>query len=59
VVFLAWPNADTVSAPLVGLVTATLAFAGVVFTKLPLLAVLFGVALPGIAGSMFARRGPQ
>jgi chromate transporter len=40
-------------------VTATLAFAGVVFTKLPLLFVLFGVALLGIAGSMFAQRGPQ
>jgi chromate transporter len=40
-------------------VTATLAFAGVVFTKLPLLPVLFGVALLAIAGTMIARPRPQ
>jgi len=40
-------------------VTAALAFAGVAFTKLPLLPVLFGVALLGIAGTMIARPRPQ
>jgi chromate transporter len=40
-------------------ITAALAFAGVVFTKLPLLLVLFGVALLGIAGTAITRPRPQ
>ena len=40
-------------------VTASLAFAGVIVTKLPLLLVLFGVALLGIAGTAIARPRPQ
>ncbi|MGA3000601.1 MAG: chromate transporter [Acetobacteraceae bacterium] len=40
-------------------ITATLAFTGVVFTKLPLLLVLFGAALPGIGGTASGRPRPQ
>jgi chromate transporter len=40
-------------------ITAALAFAGVVFTKLPLLLVLFGVASLGIGGTAIARPRPQ